>query len=254
MTDTSDIRLSALVVAHNEESQLEACLGALRFADEIVIVLDKCTDGSKDIADRLADRVVEGSWEIEGERRNTGIAACKGAWVVEVDADERMTPELAKEIRRAIDTTEFDYYQIPFDNYIGDHLVRYGWGASWGNNSAPRLFRVGHKVWGNQRVHPSLTLNGPRGRLDNSLIHFVDEDISDMLRRLDRYTTAHAADLRASGDIGRFSSNIRRIFSRFYKCYVVRKGYREGAYGFMIALFAGLYPILSYLKARLEEE
>ena len=60
MTDTSDIRLSALVVAHNEETQLEACLGALRFADEIVVVLDKCTDGSKDIADSLADRVVEG--------------------------------------------------------------------------------------------------------------------------------------------------------------------------------------------------
>jgi len=86
------------------------------------------------------------------------------------------------------------------------------------------------------------------------MVHYVDRNISDMIRRLDRYTTARAADLRAAGDIGRFSSNIRRIFSRFYKCYVGRKGYREGPYGFLIALFAGLYPILSYLKARLEDE
>jgi len=91
------------------------------------------------------------------------------------------------------------------------------------------------------------------GRLISPMVHYVDRDISDMIQRLDRYTTARAADLRHSGDIGKFSSNIRRIFSRFWKCYVTRRGYREGPYGFLIALFAGLYPILSYLKARLED-
>jgi hypothetical protein len=73
-----------------------------------------------------------------------------------------------------------------------------------------------------------------------------------MLQRLDRYTTARAQDLRDSGDIGSYSRNLRRIVSRFWKCYVVRKGYREGPYGFLIALCAALYPILSYLKARLD--
>lgn len=254
MTEPSSIRLSALVVAHNEEANLADCLDTLRFADEIVVVLDKCTDRSKEIASRYTDRLIEGSWEIEGERRNTGIDACRGDWIVEVDADERVPPELASEIR-TIATTETDgYYHIPFDNYIGKRCVRYGWGASWGNSSAPRLFRKGCKRWGDQRVHPALELRGPRGRLESRVIHYVDRDISDMILRLDRYTTARAADLRASGDIGRFSSNIRRIFSRFYKCYVRRKGYREGPYGFLIALFAGLYPILSYLKARLEDE
>ena len=254
MTQPSDIRLSALVVAYNEEANLADCLETLRFADELVVVLDKCTDRSKEIASRYTDRLIEGSWEIEGERRNTGIDACHGDWIVEVDADERVPPELAREIR-TIATTETDgYYNIPFDNYIGKRCVRYGWGASWGNSSAPRLFRKGCKRWGDQRVHPALELRGPRGRLESRVIHYVDRDISDMILRLDRYTTARAADLRASGDIGRFSSNIRRIFSRFYKCYVGRKGYREGPYGFLIALFAGLYPILSYLKARLEDE
>lgn len=254
MSDNSGIRLSALVMAHNEEAQLADCLDTLGFADEIVVVLDKCTDRSKEIAARYTDHRIKGAWAIEGERRNTGIAACRGAWIVEVDADERVPAALAAEIRAIAETDHAGYFLIPFDNYIGDRRVRYGWGASWGVSAAPRLFRQGCKQWGNQRIHPSLTLRGPEGRLENRMIHYVDRDISDMIRRLDRYTTAKAADLRASGDIGTFAGNIRRIFSRFYKCYVGRKGYREGAYGFLIALFAALYPILSYLKARLEDE
>ena len=86
------------------------------------------------------------------------------------------------------------------------------------------------------------------------MTHYVDADISDMLRRLDRYTMARARDLRASGDIGSLAGNVRRLFSRFLKCYVGRKGYREGPYGFLIALFAGLYPLLSYLRARIEKD
>ena len=147
-----------------------------------------------------------------------------------------------------------DTFLVPFDNYVGDRRVRYGWGASWGVSAAPRLFRKGCKRWGDQRIHPALDLTGPEGRLKNRMIHYVDRDISDMIKRLDRYSTAKAADLRASGDIGRFRSNVRRIFSRFYKCYIGRKGYREGRYGFLIALFAGIFPILSYLKATLEDD
>lgn len=252
MTDAPPIRLSALVVAHNEETQLADCLDRITFADEIVVVLDKCTDASKSIASRYTDRLIEGSWTIEGDRRNTGIAACRGAWILEVDADERVPPDLAREVRSVSESDAEGYFLIPFDNYIGDRRVRYGWGASWGVSAAPRLFRKGCKRWGDQRIHPALALTGPEGRLKNRMIHFVDRDISDMIRRLDRYTTAKAADLRASGDIGTFRRNVRRIFSRFYKCYVGRCGYREGRYGFLIALFAGLYPILSHLKAKLE--
>ena len=246
-------RLSALVVAHNEAAQLADCLERLRFADEIVVVLDKCTDSSRDIAARFTDRLVEGAWEIEGDRRNTGLDACSGDWILEVDADERVLPELAEEVRRATATDSINYYLIPFDNYVGDRLVRYGWGAAWGVSAAPRLSRKGCKRWGGERIHPGLELTGPMGRLECRMVHYVDRNISDMIQRLDRYTSARARDLRESGDPGSFGRNVRRIFSRFWKCYVGRKGYREGPYGFLIALFAGLYPILSYLKARLED-
>lgn len=246
--------LSVLVVAHNEAAQLADCLEALGFADELVVVLDKCTDGSKAIAEGFGAHLVEGAWEIEGHRRNAGLDACRGGWVLEVDADERASEALGAEIKAAIQGLGSGYFLLPFDNYIGGRLVRYGWGGSWGVSAAPRLSARGAKRWGEQRIHPSLTLNGPRRWLKTPIRHNVDKNISDMLQRLDRYTTARAADLRASGDIGGLGGNIRRMFSRFGKCYLSRKGYREGAYGFLIALMAGLYPILSHLKARLESE
>ncbi len=246
--------LSALVVAHNEEAQLADCLAQLDFADELVVVLDKCTDGSKTIAENFNAVLVEGAWEIEGHRRNEGLDACRGAWILEVDADERADAALGAEIRGAIDGLSDGYFLLPFDNYIGERLVRHGWGASWGVSAAPRLSARGAKRWGEQRIHPSLRLTGPRRWLTTPIRHNVDKDISDMLHRLDRYSSARAADLRASGDIGSLASNIRRMFSRFAKCYLSRKGYREGAYGFLIALMAGLYPILSHLKARLERD
>lgn len=248
-------RLSALVVAHNEEAQLADCLEALRFADEIVVVLDKCSDGSRDIAARFTDHVVEGAWELEGPRRNTGLDACSGDWILEVDADERVPPDLAAEVRATIDAgPAHGWFLVPFDNYVGTRLVRYGWGASWGVSAAPRLSRKGAKRWGDQRIHPALDLKGTEGRLKERMIHYVDRDFTDMLHRLDRYSAARARDLRASGNIGSLANNLRRVFSRFIKCYVGRKGYREGLWGFAIALFAALYPLMSYLKARLDTE
>ena len=156
--------LSALVTVHNEEARLAACLECLTFADEIVVLLDKCTDSSKAIAARFTDRLVEGAWFIEGERRNTAIAACTGDWVLEVDADEHVPEALAREIRHTIETTAADWHEIPVDNYIGERLVRYGWGASFGKAAYPGLFRRGVKTWGPQRVHPSPAMDRAQGR------------------------------------------------------------------------------------------
>lgn len=247
--------LSAVISVRNEEKQLADCLERLAFADEIVVLLDRCTDGSRDVAARFTDRLIEGAWAVEGERRNAGIEACRGEWIFEIDADERVPEALGREIRDMIVTTDFDWHGIPVDNYIGDRLVRYGWGASYGKSQYPGLFRKGAKRWGVQRVHPALSFTGRAGPpLTNRIDHYVDRNISDMIRRLDSYTTARARDIREFGNGGTYARNLRRILSRFWKCYVSRKGYREGRYGLLIAIFAGLYPIVSYLKATLEDE
>ncbi len=249
------VLLSALVVAHNEEARIAACLEHLVFAGEIVVVLDKCTDRTREIAGRFTDRFIEGAWDLEGARRNAGIAACRGDWILEVDADERVTPTLAREILDTIADTTADWHEIPVDNYIGERRVRHGWGGSFGKAAYPGLFRRGVKRWGMQRVHPSLDWSGRKGAmLSARLEHRVDRNISDMIRRLDAYSTARARDLRDSGRIGSLAANLRRLGSRFFKCYVLRKGYKEGGYGLLIALCAGLYPLLSHLKARLEDD
>jgi glycosyltransferase involved in cell wall biosynthesis len=245
--------LSALVVVHDEERQLAECLACLGFAEEIVVVLDRCTDRSREIAYGFTDRLVEGAWEREGARRHAGIDTCRGDWILEIDADERVPPKLASEIRGVAAHSSAAWHLIPVDNYVGARLVRWGWGASFGRSAHGALFRKGAKRWGDQRIHPSVSFSGVQGTtLSSAIIHYVDRDISEMLRRLDRYTSAHAEDLRESGDIGSFGHNLRRIPSRFCKCYIGRKGYREGQWGFLIALCAALYPILSYLKARLD--
>jgi len=253
--EQSKPRLSALVVARNEEHQLAECLATLRFADEIVVVLDRCSDGSKAIAQALAHKVVEGAWVIEGGRRNTGLDACSGEWLLEVDADERVPPALAEEIRAAIASAAAPaHYLIPFDNYIGKRLVRHGWGGSWGVTATTRLFSRGAKRWGEQRIHPAVTLAGEERWLKTPMIHNVDANISDMLKRLDRYSTARARDMRANGSKETFGRNLRRLFTRFFKCYVRRKGYKEGYWGFLVALMAALWPMLAWLKYKLEDE
>ncbi len=243
--------LSALVVARNEERQLAACLESLRFADETVVALDRTTDRSAEIACGFGARVVEGAWPLEGERRTAAVAACRGDWVLEVDADERASPALAQEVRRVIAETPGDsYFLIPIANHVGGKLIRHGWGAYNGAAMRAALYRPGGKRWGRGRVHPPVSYTGERRTLAAPIEHFVDRDLSDMFRRLNSYTDAAAADAIDRGDIPRLRTAFRRLFSRGWKSYVARKGYREGPYGIALALFSALYPMLIYLKVK----
>ena len=248
--------LTGLVVARNEEEQLDECLSSLSFCDSIIVVLDKCTDCSEVIARRHTDNIVVGVWEAFGPRRHAGLDTIGEGWVLEVDADERVTPELASEIVETLHEIKGEepvpYFMIPFDNYVGTRLIRHGWGAYFGVSAKAALFKAGKKTVGIGRQHPKVRIEGEKRYLRERMIHYVDRDISDMLARLDRYTRAGALDLKDSGDIGTLPRNVIRVFSRFYKCYVRRGGWKEGHWGFLIALMAGLYPLLSHLRARLE--
>ena len=254
MSDTEAApRLSALVVARNEAGQLADCLETLRFADEIVVVLDRCTDDSAALAEGFGATIVDGAWPLEGPRRHAGIAVCSGDWILEVDADERVPEALAQEIRTNIRDAAPGHFNIPFHNFVGERLVRYGWGASWGVGAKACLFSSGTKQWGDQRVHPTVTLQGPKRFLRTAMHHYVDRDLADMVDRLQRYTDSRAADLRDSGaPLPPLIWTLRRSLSRFLKCYVSRRGFREGRWGFAIALMAALFPLISHLKAELD--
>jgi glycosyltransferase involved in cell wall biosynthesis len=243
--------LSIVLPVHNEEEYLPACLESLKFADEIVIVLDKCTDRSKEIALQYGAKIIEGAWEIEGERRMLGLDATTQPWILEVDADERVTPELAAEIKEMISHSTEAFHLVPFDTYIGQKRVRYGWGAHVGISGKLCLFRKGSKTYDFDRVHPRTRFQGEKGTpLKNRMIHYMDKNLGDTFKRFDNYTTRHAKDLIDKNINEPMGRNIRRFFTRFFKCYVMRKGYREGAMGFFVATLGGLYPVVSALKAK----
>ena len=249
------INLSVLIIVHNEEKQLKACLETVKFADEIVVILDKCTDKSKLIAKKYTNKIFEGSWDIEGERRNYGIKKCNGKWIFEIDADERVPKDLKKEIINVVKKSKNDWHQVDVKNFFGEKIIRFGWGCYIGKSSYVGLFRKKSKIWGMQRVHPKIFLKGKRGKkLEKKLIHFYCKSIYDLFEKLNSYSTARAKDLQDNVNDESFIRNFRRIFSRFWKCYILRKGYKEKEIGLAIAISAGLYPILSYLKYKTETE
>jgi glycosyltransferase involved in cell wall biosynthesis len=246
------VKLSALVCVRNEELRLAECLAHLSFCDEVVVVADRCADRTETIARDHGAKVVSGAFPLEGPRKQVGVDACSGDWIIEIDADELVGPALAQEIRQAIEADpRGGYFQIPVDNYVGARLVRRGWGGSFGTSSVARLYRHGVKRWKDHRVHPGVTFEGTlAGKLATPIKHTVDDDIMDMVARLNRYTDLRALDLADKGGKLGLGDNVFRGVRRFFKCYWSREGYKEGELGFLIALMAGLYPILSCLKAR----
>ncbi len=245
--------VSALIIAHNEEAIIEQCLKSLSFADEIVVVLDNCTDGTKKICEKYTNRLIEGNWEIEGDRRNLGIKECKSDWVLEVDADEVVPKETGKEIKEAIQNPDLDIIAIGFECFVGDRKVIHGLGVYFSKAVGICLFRKGVKIWGTQRAHPKIEFKSNRkGGLKNKMLHYAYQDVSDMFKRLNSMTTGHALDMIEDGSIENETlfHNIRRIISRFAKGYFRGKGRKEGIIGFIFSFCAGLYPIISYLKAK----
>tara|TARA_R110000787_G_scaffold285173_2_gene400233 strand:+ start:196039 stop:196791 length:753 start_codon:yes stop_codon:yes gene_type:complete len=243
-------KLSALVVIHNEAAILQDCLARLTFADELVVVLDRCTDASKAIAEKFNARLVEGAWPLEADRRHAGIDACEGPWIFEIDADEWVSDALVAEITASVAADDADFYFQPMHNYVGTRWVRYGWMAALAPDAKGSLFRKGCKTWGSEAVHANVTFSGRRGPDHTTGIqHNFVADISGLLKRFNRNTSLGAADLHQRGVKVRTRTLARKAVSRFWKCFVARKGYREGGVGLVIAALCALYPLVAHLKA-----
>src|SRR6201985_2164243 len=112
-------KLSVVLCVHNEERRLGRCLAPLGFADEIVLVLDRCTDRTRAIGEAYGAVMVSGVFPLEGPRRAAGMAAASGEWILEVDADEIVTPKMAREVLASLDDSRFAFRKVPVDNYVG---------------------------------------------------------------------------------------------------------------------------------------
>jgi glycosyltransferase involved in cell wall biosynthesis len=245
-------KISAVIVAHNEEKKIEDCLKTLGFADEIVVVLDKCTDRTKEIVLKYTKKIIEGSWNLEGARRNVALANATGDWIFEIDADERISPELTAEILEAARNSKPCAFVAPIANYIGKRHVKFGWVRTLCVLERQTMAYRGLKHYHEDKeVHPTADLNAEKKYFQNPIIHLVDDNIADLIARFNRYTSWKANDMVAKGKLkGGFLKSVIDFKLRFIKSFFVKRGYKEGLLGVLIAMLAGLYPMVSYIKAR----
>ena len=249
------MQLSALVIARNEEDKIIKTLQSLKFADEIILVLDRTTDKTKEISMKITNKVFEGVWEFEEERRNYGIEKCNGKWILEIDADEIVSEKLSHEILSKIDENGYDYFYVPLINFVDKKQIINGWMACMAPDGKFCLFRKGFKTWNKGRVHPTYNLKGIKGpKFDNHILHYMAKDISDLLKRFNRNTSLYAKDLNSRNqNLTKFFS-IRKVFSRFLKCFLIRKGFKDKSLGFLISILSSIYPLVSATKALIDEE
>jgi hypothetical protein len=238
--------------------RLAECLRRLSFCDEIVVVADRCTDRTplsiafQEIARLHGARVVDGIFPLESQRKAAGVGACRGEWVLEVEADELVTPALAYEVRAAIHGRPVgDWYNVTVHNFVGERLVRRGWGAGLGEALAPKLYRRRVKRWKSARVAPQPVMDGRcGGALETPLERRAHPDLGQMMARFNAQTWLRAQDLADAGRTGGLAADVLRGLGRFVGCYVWRQGLREGEMGFLIALMAGVESVVAGVRAR----
>lgn len=239
-------RLSVVVVTKNEEAMLRGCLESVAWADERIVVDCFSTDATLAIAREFTEKVFEREWPGYASQKNFGIDQATGDWILILDADERVSKDLALEIQAVIsDPGGTQVFRIPFKNHIGVFWLGHG---GLYPDYHPRLFRKGSARYGQREIHESLEFTGTPRRMKYPILHFTYADIETYLRKVNQYTSLEAAHLRSSGFRVRWW-HFLKPFPRFFKFYLRKKGYKDGFLGLTSAVLLALYPFLVYAKS-----
>jgi glycosyltransferase involved in cell wall biosynthesis len=241
--------VSVVIITKNEEENIADCLSSSAWANEIILVDDESTDKTREIASQFTDKIFARKMDNDGRHRNWAYAQASNDWVLSLDADERITPELAQEVTALLQgTPEFKAYAITRRNFIGSYWLRHG-----GEYPAPqvRLFLKKEFKYAEDEVHPRALMQGDTGYLKGDIIHYSHRDIADYLRSLNSHTTLEARKWVNEGRKMSFGHALRRAFHRMIIVRLIRKqAYKDGIYGWATAFFSGMYQVVSYLKYR----
>ncbi|MFM0134530.1 glycosyltransferase family 2 protein [Caballeronia grimmiae] len=246
--------LGIAIITYNAAARLAQCLDSVSFADDIVVIDGGSTDATVDIAKAHGARVlIRREWPGFGPQKNRALDALSTDWVLSIDADEVVTPELAASIRAAMDNPRADVYAVDRLSSFCDQWIRHsGWYPDW----IPRLFKRGCARFSDDLVHERLVVQSgtPVARLEGKLLHYSYEDFETVLRKLDAYSTAGALQRHAAGKRGSLGIAITRGLWAFVRTYVLRRGFLDGRAGFMIAVFNAQTVYYRFVKlARLNE-
>jgi len=242
-------RLSVFIITHNEEKNIKACLESIKWADEIVVVDNDSNDNTIKICKEYTDRIFQEEWKGYAKQKQSALDKTTGEWVLNLDADERLTPELRLEIENTLAYKERlkDGYLIPFKSYFGGKWIKHG---GWYPDYHLRLFRREKGRFGNEEVHEGVKIEGSIGYLKNPINHYTYNSISDFIKRMDLYTSLFAEDRYKKGKKAKWEQLIFRPPFTFFKMFFLQRGMLDGYYGFLLAILYSYYTFLKYAKLR----
>jgi glycosyltransferase involved in cell wall biosynthesis len=227
-------RLSVIIITKNEILNLAACIRSVGFADEVVVVDSGSTDGTLELARGAGARLIEATdWPGFGPQKNRALDAATGDWVLSLDADEQVTPELAAEIERAMAQGTSQAFTVNRrSNFCGQYMKHSGWYP----DRVLRLFRRGTARFSDDLVHERVIAQGEVGRLRGDLLHNSMPTIEMVIDKLDRYSTAGAQSLHRKGVRGSMAKALGHGLWAFLRTYVIKLGFLDGRLGFALAL------------------
>lgn len=247
MAASLPLSTSAIVVCFNEEDRIEDCLKSLAWCDEIVVVDSYSTDKTPEICRRYTEKFVQRQWAGYKDQKAYAHSLATMEWVLLVDSDEWVSDELRREITEVLagDKGEFAGYAIPrLVHYLGRWWRRGGWYPDYD----VRLFQRKQASWGGAEPHEKIIVDGKVRRLQHPLHHFTYRSIDDHINRINRFTTVSSAELKKAGGRWRLSDALLRPAVRFFRSYILKRGFMEGFAGFYVALTAAVYVFLKYAK------
>ena len=243
------MKLSVTLITLNEEANIRQALESARWADEIVVVDAFSTDRTVAICREYTDRVFQHPWSGFAAQKNLALREARGEWVFSLDADERIPPSLAEEIRRVVaDDGPCDGYFVPRKNYFAGRWIRHG---GWYPDHTLRLFRRSKGRFLPRAVHEAVQIQDGRvGYLRHALEHYTYASVSDYLTRMDRYSTLAAQEMACQGRRARIADLVLRPPAVFLKAYVLRGGFLDGLDGLVLAGLGAAYAFAKYAKLR----
>ncbi len=239
-------KLSVTIITRNEAANLPAAIQSVAWADEIVVVDCGSTDATVEVARGLNARVLHRDWRGFAEQKNFAADQAAHDWILSLDADERITPHLAEEIRALLSSDLLHAgYRMPRVSWYLDRWIRT---TDWYPNLQLRLYHRNHARWGARRVHESVKVEGAVGRLRHEIEHRPYRDVTHHLETMNRYTTLAAEQLFEEGRRSGLGTLVALPAAAFLRNYVLRRGFLQGSTGFVLSSLNAYYVFLKLVK------
>ncbi len=240
-------KLTAIIPTGNEIHTIEAVIASVNFADEILVVDSFSTDGTFEKAQELATNVIRREYQYSASQKNWAIPQAKYEWVLLIDADERVTPELEQEIKEVLSKPKNDVvaYWIGRNNHFMGERVKF---SGWKNDKVIRLFKRDLCKYEDKQVHAEIIANGKVGSLKNKLYHNTYTTFDAYVEKMNRYASWQAKDYdKKTGKLTPYHFVIKPFWG-FFKHYIVQSGFRDGVVGLTIGYMQGYVIFMRYVK------